>query len=68
MVFHTIDKNQLIISPSQGLNIGTVNKIFLEFPHRWWPEDKASFNFIWPEKDKKEFLQTYGQVSRYSNV
>ncbi|XP_028048109.2 spermine oxidase [Monomorium pharaonis] len=45
----------------EGLNIGTENKIFLEFSHRWWPEDKVSFNFIWSEKDKKEFLQTYGQ-------
>ncbi|XP_018364708.1 PREDICTED: uncharacterized protein LOC108762270 isoform X3 [Trachymyrmex cornetzi] len=49
----------------EGLNIGTANKIFLEFPHRWWPEDKVSFNFIWPEKDKKEFLQTHGQHSEW---
>ncbi|XP_018347124.1 PREDICTED: peroxisomal N(1)-acetyl-spermine/spermidine oxidase-like [Trachymyrmex septentrionalis] len=49
----------------EGLNIGTANKIFLEFPYRWWPEDKTSFNFIWPEKDKKEFLQTYGENSEW---
>ncbi|XP_011063075.1 PREDICTED: spermine oxidase-like isoform X1 [Acromyrmex echinatior] len=49
----------------EGLNIGTANKIFLEFPHRWWPEDKTTFNFIWSEKDKKEFLQTHGQNSEW---
>lgn len=50
---------------SQGLNIGTADKIYLEFPHKWWPEDTATFNLIWPEEDKEEFLQIYGQVRRY---
>ncbi|XP_039311359.1 uncharacterized protein LOC105196041 [Solenopsis invicta] len=45
----------------EGLNIGTVNKIFFEFSHRWWSEDKVGFDFIWPENDKKEFLKTYGE-------
>ncbi|XP_018303236.1 peroxisomal N(1)-acetyl-spermine/spermidine oxidase-like [Mycetomoellerius zeteki] len=49
----------------EGLNIGTADKIFLEFSHTWWPEDKTVFDFIWPEKDKKEFLQTYGQNSEW---
>lgn len=49
----------------EGLNIGTANKIFIEFPHRWWPMDKTSFDFIWSEKDKKEFLQTYGQNNEW---
>ncbi|XP_078033301.1 uncharacterized protein LOC144468047 isoform X2 [Augochlora pura] len=45
----------------KGLNIGTVNKIFLEFPHRWWPEDCAGFCLIWSKEDKKEFLESHGQ-------
>ncbi|KYN06719.1 Peroxisomal N(1)-acetyl-spermine/spermidine oxidase, partial [Cyphomyrmex costatus] len=49
----------------EGLNIGTADKVFLEFSHRWWPEDKISIDFIWPEKNKKEFLQTYGQDSEW---
>ncbi|XP_077274574.1 uncharacterized protein LOC143904120 isoform X2 [Temnothorax americanus] len=49
----------------EGLNIGTANKVYLEFPHRWWPEDKVTFDFIWPEKVKEEFLQTYGQSSEW---
>ncbi|TGZ54466.1 Serine protease snake [Temnothorax longispinosus] len=48
-----------------GLKIGTANKIFLEFPHIWWPENKRYFGFIWPEKVKEEFLQTYGQSSEW---
>ncbi|XP_072765304.1 uncharacterized protein [Anoplolepis gracilipes] len=49
----------------KGLNIGTVNKVFLEFPHRWWPEDTAAFNIIWPEEEKNEFLKTYGQSNEW---
>lgn len=45
----------------KGLNIGTANKIFLEFPYVWWPENTASLDLIWPEEDKKEFLKTCGQ-------
>ncbi|XP_076651138.1 spermine oxidase isoform X2 [Halictus rubicundus] len=45
----------------KGLNIGTVNKIFLEFPHRWWPEDCAGFSLIWSKEDKKEFLESHGE-------
>jgi hypothetical protein len=45
-----------------------VNKIYLEFPHKWWPDDKVSSDFIWPKNDKKEFLETYGQVSKYSKL
>ncbi|CAD6204122.1 GSCOCG00009874001-RA-CDS [Cotesia congregata] len=40
----------------EGLNFGSVNKIFLEFPYRWWPEDSAGFGFIWQDDDKKKFL------------
>ncbi|XP_063993389.1 spermine oxidase-like [Diachasmimorpha longicaudata] len=40
-----------------GLNIGTVNKIFLEFSHQWWPTEAADFEFLWPEEEKKKFLE-----------
>ncbi|KAK9309747.1 hypothetical protein QLX08_000736 [Tetragonisca angustula] len=45
----------------KGLNIGTVNKIFLEFPHRWWPKECAGFSLIWSKEDKEEFIKSYGQ-------
>ncbi|XP_070523083.1 uncharacterized protein [Cardiocondyla obscurior] len=49
----------------EGLNIGSVDKVFLEFPHRWWPENKSTFNFMWPEQIKQEFLETYGQNNEW---
>lgn len=45
----------------KGLNIGTVNKVFLEFPHRWWQEECAGFSLIWSKEDKEEFIKSYGQ-------
>ncbi|XP_071629018.1 peroxisomal N(1)-acetyl-spermine/spermidine oxidase-like isoform X2 [Temnothorax longispinosus] len=43
----------------EGLNIGTANKVYLEFPHRWWPEDKGNFGFIWPEKSSEWLCDVY---------
>lgn len=44
----------------EGFSIGTVDKIFLKFPHRWWPEDCKGFSFVWTEDDrvrlKEEFV------------
>lgn len=45
----------------KGLSIGTVNKVFLEFPHAWWEEDCAGFSLCWTEEDKRQFLQQHGQ-------
>ncbi|XP_076759373.1 peroxisomal N(1)-acetyl-spermine/spermidine oxidase [Xylocopa sonorina] len=45
----------------KGLNIGTVNKVFLEFPHRWWQEECAGFSLIWSKEDKEEFIKLNGQ-------
>jgi hypothetical protein len=30
----------------QGLSIGTVNKIFLQFPYRWWPDHYTLFSVL----------------------
>ncbi|KAK9510868.1 hypothetical protein O3M35_005557 [Rhynocoris fuscipes] len=37
-----IEKIQAI----KGLGIGIVNKIYLKFPHRWWPEDCSGFSLL----------------------
>ncbi|XP_073992124.1 spermine oxidase-like [Rhodnius prolixus] len=29
-----------------GLGIGTVDKVYLRFPHRWWPEDCSGFSLL----------------------
>ncbi|XP_069684370.1 spermine oxidase-like isoform X2 [Periplaneta americana] len=30
-----------------GLSIGTVDKIFLKFAYKWWPDDINEFRFLW---------------------
>nr|XP_024218334.1 peroxisomal N(1)-acetyl-spermine/spermidine oxidase isoform X2 [Halyomorpha halys] len=30
-----------------GLGIGTVNKIYLQFPYTWWPKDSSGFSLLW---------------------
>lgn len=46
----------------QGLSIGTVDKIFIKFPHKWWPDDNLGFNFFWSKGDDKKVLQDIGGV------
>ncbi|XP_011142812.2 uncharacterized protein LOC105185188 isoform X2 [Harpegnathos saltator] len=45
----------------RGLCIGTVNKIFMEFPCKWWSEDTVSINLVSLEENKKLFVQKYGE-------
>nr|CAD7460524.1 unnamed protein product [Timema tahoe] len=45
----------LKITAIKGLGIGVVDKIFLKFPHRWWPKEGLSLNFLWTEKDTHSF-------------
>lgn len=39
----------------KGLAIGCVNKIYLKFPYRWWPEPYSGFSFLWTDEDKQTF-------------
>jgi hypothetical protein len=39
----------------QGLAIGCVNKIYLKFPYRWWPQPYSGFSFLWTDEDKQTF-------------
>ncbi|XP_044740336.1 spermine oxidase-like [Chrysoperla carnea] len=43
----------------RGLNIGTVNKLIFEFPHRWWPENHTGFSFVWNGDEVKETLKEF---------
>lgn len=36
----------------QGLGIYVVNKIYVQFPHRWWSEDCDGFSFLHNEPGK----------------
>ncbi|XP_039281827.1 uncharacterized protein LOC111063254 isoform X2 [Nilaparvata lugens] len=37
----------------KALGFGTVNKIFLRFPNRWWPEELKGFNLLWTSQDRE---------------
>lgn len=36
----------------QGLGINVVNKIYIQFPHRWWSEECDGFSFLHNEPGK----------------
>jgi hypothetical protein len=48
----------------QGLGFGCVNKIYLKFPYRWWPEPHSGFNLLWTDEDAHTFkpLENVGEV------
>lgn len=39
------------INAIENLTLGTVNKIILKFPEKWWPDDISSFSFLWKGTD-----------------
>ncbi|XP_075223795.1 peroxisomal N(1)-acetyl-spermine/spermidine oxidase-like isoform X2 [Lycorma delicatula] len=43
----------------KGLGFGTVDKIFIKFPHRWWPEGSKGFSLLWRKQDLQntDFIQ-----------
>ncbi|XP_030386506.1 spermine oxidase-like [Scaptodrosophila lebanonensis] len=42
----------------EGLAFGTVNKIFVEFPQPFWPEDWTGFTMLWREEDLQDIRDT----------
>lgn len=42
----------------EGLSIGTVNKIFLQFDKPFWDKDWAGFSLLWTQKDSEEIRKT----------
>lgn len=40
------------IKAIEGLGIYVVNKIYVQFPHRWWSEDCDGFSFLHDEPEK----------------
>ncbi|XP_055854509.1 spermine oxidase [Episyrphus balteatus] len=43
----------------EGLNLGTVDKFFLEFDQPFGPEDWSSFCLLWTEKDLEELRNSH---------
>lgn len=46
------------INAIEGLSIGTVDKIFLEFSEPFWKKDWAGFSLLWTRKDSEEIRKT----------
>lgn len=40
----------------RGLSIGYVNKVFLRFPKKWWPDDFSGFDFVWKDEHLANIL------------
>lgn len=47
------------INVIEGLSIGTVNKILVHFPTKWWPDDCQGFSFLWSEIDRKNLIKEF---------
>jgi len=54
----------IALSLLQGLGFGCVNKIYLKFPYRWWPEEHSGFSLLWTDEDMRSFkpLEDTGEV------
>ncbi|KAL1456182.1 hypothetical protein WDU94_000929 [Cyamophila willieti] len=46
----------------EGLFFGSVAKIFLRFPHKWWPDEVEGFNLFWTKQDEKTLFKEIGGV------
>lgn len=49
---------QLKINAIEGLSIGTVDKIFLEFEKPFWDQSWAGFSLLWTKKDSDEIRKS----------
>lgn len=48
----------------KNLGFGTVNKIFLKFSEKWWPDNCKGFSFVWNDEDKLNILDGFGEEDR----
>lgn len=42
-----------------------MDKIYLLFPYRWWPEEVKSFNLLWTNDEKNDYIQNVDSVSLF---
>lgn len=51
------------INSIEGIGLGTVNKILLKFPKKWWPNDLKGISLLWTDEDRTKLrkeLDTFG--------
>jgi spermine oxidase len=58
MTMFTPELPKLKTNAIEGLSIGTVDKIFLEFEKPFWGDDWTGMSFLWSQKDSKEIRST----------
>ncbi|KAI5709102.1 hypothetical protein M8J76_010176 [Diaphorina citri] len=46
----------------KGLAFGTIDKIFIRFPKKWWPEDYQGFHFFWTQQDEQTLFKDMAHV------
>ncbi|KAL1456238.1 hypothetical protein WDU94_000983, partial [Cyamophila willieti] len=46
----------------ENVHFGTLNKIFLRFPHKWWPDDLIGINLVWTKHDEETLFKEVGGV------
>lgn len=53
-----------------ALGIDTLNKIFVQFPYKWWPDDFTGLSLVWNENDKSKIAKEfpYGPIKVYVRV
>ncbi|CAG9863754.1 unnamed protein product [Phyllotreta striolata] len=44
------------VNSIEHISMGTVNKILLRFPRKWWPEDTKGFSLLWTDEDRKNLV------------
>ncbi|XP_063220731.1 spermine oxidase-like isoform X1 [Bacillus rossius redtenbacheri] len=67
------DKCQTLFQPQlpaykltaiQGLDMGTLDKIFLKFSYQWWPNEVKGFGILWTEEALEKLQIDKGDGSR----
>ncbi|KAJ8931980.1 hypothetical protein NQ314_015064 [Rhamnusium bicolor] len=47
------------VNSVEGLPLGTVNKILLKFPKKWWPNDLKGFSLLWTDEDRLNLVNEF---------
>ncbi|CAG9761870.1 unnamed protein product [Ceutorhynchus assimilis] len=47
------------INSIQNIPMGTVNKILLKFPNKWWPDTIKDISFLWSEDQREELVKEF---------
>lgn len=45
------------VNSIEGVPLGTVDKILLKFPHKWWPDNVKDISFLWAAEERMELVK-----------